>query len=63
MKNGNSNKLALFLQKNESNTREPEMDDRFEKVPMFLVEHFGFTLQQNAWAGPDHWKYQNPKGR
>lgn len=23
---------------------------------------FGLTDKSNAWAGPDHWKYRNPKG-
>jgi len=23
---------------------------------------FGLTDKSNAWAGPDHWKYRNPRG-
>jgi hypothetical protein len=38
------------------------MDDRFEKVDGYLFLSLGFT-KQNAWAGPDHWKYQKAKGR
>lgn len=23
---------------------------------------FGLLDKSNAWAGPDHWKYRNPRG-
>jgi condensin complex subunit 2 len=23
---------------------------------------FGLIDKSNAWAGPDHWKYRNPRG-
>ncbi|PON41186.1 Condensin complex subunit 2/barren [Parasponia andersonii] len=39
----------------------PDMDDRFHEVSMFLFQRLEFTSKQNAWAGPDHWKYQSPK--
>lgn len=38
------------------------MDDRFEKVDGYLFLSLGLT-KQNAWAGPDHWKYKKSKGR
>lgn len=37
-------------------------DDRFEKVDGHLFLSLGFTSKQNAWAGPDHWKYRKVKG-
>ncbi|MBA0704714.1 hypothetical protein Golax_016954 [Gossypium laxum] len=40
----------------------PDADDRFEKVDDYLFLNLGFTLKQNAWAGPDHWKYRKTKG-
>ncbi|KAJ4730077.1 Condensin complex subunit 2 [Melia azedarach] len=42
--------------------RNPDMDDRFEKVDEYLFLNLGFSSKQNAWAGPDHWKYQKAKG-
>lgn len=39
------------------------MDDRFEKVSMFLLQGLGVASKQNAWAGPDHWKFRRFKGR
>ncbi|XP_059444006.1 condensin complex subunit 2-like [Corylus avellana] len=41
---------------------EPDVDDRFEKISMFLLQGLGVTSKQNAWAGPDHWKYRRSKG-
>lgn len=38
------------------------MDDRFENVDGFLSLSLGFSSKQNAWAGPDHWKYKKSKG-
>ncbi|XP_042519041.1 condensin complex subunit 2 [Macadamia integrifolia] len=40
---------------------EPDLDDRFEKVAGFLYLGLGLTSKQNAWAGPDHWKYRKAK--
>ncbi|XP_042477753.1 condensin complex subunit 2-like [Macadamia integrifolia] len=40
---------------------EPDVDDRFEKVAGFLYLGLGLTTKQNAWAGPDHWKYRKAK--
>lgn len=38
------------------------MDGRFEKVDGYLFLSLGFNSKQNAWAGPDHWKYRKAKG-
>ncbi|XP_004506251.1 condensin complex subunit 2 [Cicer arietinum] len=40
---------------------DPDMDDRFENVDGFLSLSLGFSSKQNAWAGPDHWKYKKSK--
>ncbi|OVA03419.1 Condensin complex subunit 2/barren [Macleaya cordata] len=42
---------------------EPDISDRFEKVTDFMLFGLGFTSNQNAWAGPDHWKFRKAKGR
>jgi len=36
--------------------------DRFENVASLLLGGGGITSSQNAWAGPDHWKYRKSKG-
>ncbi|KAK7404888.1 hypothetical protein VNO78_05927 [Psophocarpus tetragonolobus] len=38
-----------------------DMDDRFENVDGYLFLSLGFSSKQNAWAGPDHWKYRKSK--
>ncbi|TKY66993.1 Condensin complex subunit 2 [Spatholobus suberectus] len=38
-----------------------DMDDRIEKVDEYLFLSLGFSSKQNAWAGPDHWKYRKSK--
>ncbi|KAJ8442946.1 hypothetical protein Cgig2_019519 [Carnegiea gigantea] len=35
--------------------------DRFENVASLLLGGGGITSSQNAWAGPDHWKYRKSK--
>ncbi|MBA0548301.1 hypothetical protein Golob_019409 [Gossypium lobatum] len=40
----------------------PDADDKFEEVDEYLFLSLGFPLKQNAWAGPDHWKYRKTKG-
>ncbi|XP_040988211.1 condensin complex subunit 2-like isoform X5 [Juglans microcarpa x Juglans regia] len=42
--------------------REPVVDNTFEKFSMFLFQGLGVASKQNAWAGPDHWKYCRSKG-
>ncbi|KAL5573400.1 hypothetical protein UlMin_022997 [Ulmus minor] len=39
-----------------------DTDDRFEKVDGYLFLSLGFTSKQNAWAGPEHWKFRKTKG-
>ncbi|OMO83525.1 Condensin complex subunit 2/barren [Corchorus capsularis] len=41
---------------------EPDPEDKFDDVAKFLFQGLGFTSRQNAWAGPNHWKYQSFKG-
>ncbi|KAM7495589.1 hypothetical protein LguiB_030198 [Lonicera macranthoides] len=41
---------------------EPDMAGRSEEIAAFLFKSSLFTTKQNAWAGPDHWKYHKPKG-
>ncbi|KAI3702571.1 hypothetical protein L6452_28314 [Arctium lappa] len=43
-------------------SHDPDVDDRFVGVDDFLFLRLGVTARQNAWAGPDHWKYQKAKG-
>ncbi|XP_027064801.1 condensin complex subunit 2-like [Coffea arabica] len=40
---------------------ECDVDDRFEKVDDYLFLSLGLLSRQNAWAGPDHWKYRKAK--
>ncbi|XP_076934612.1 condensin complex subunit 2-like [Bidens hawaiensis] len=39
-----------------------DVDDRSATVDSFLFLSLGLTGKQNAWAGPDHWKYRKTKG-
>lgn len=56
--------FVIFLQESDPYTMcEPDVGDGFEKVSMFLFQGLGITSKQNAWAGPDHWKYRRSKGR
>ncbi|KAL7000053.1 hypothetical protein U1Q18_001202 [Sarracenia purpurea var. burkii] len=41
---------------------ELDVDEKFDKVSRYLFLSLGFTSKQNAWAGPDHWKYKKAKG-
>ncbi|KAK7257564.1 hypothetical protein RIF29_31617 [Crotalaria pallida] len=53
-----------YPQENEvfsSQGQDPDMDNRFENVDDYLFFSLGFTSKQNAWAGPDHWKYRKSK--
>ncbi|KAK4789301.1 hypothetical protein SAY86_020620 [Trapa natans] len=40
----------------------PHDKDRGEEVENYLFLSMGLNTKQNAWAGPDHWKYRKPKG-
>ncbi|XP_052114751.1 condensin complex subunit 2 isoform X1 [Arachis duranensis] len=42
-------------------SQDPDTDDRFGNVDSFLFLSLGFSSKQNAWAGPDHWKYKKSK--
>ncbi|CAN1843554.1 Condensin complex subunit 2, partial [Linum perenne] len=39
-----------------------DMDDRTDTIDTYLLRSLGFASKHNAWAGPDHWKYQKIKG-
>ncbi|GJY63254.1 condensin complex subunit 2-like protein [Tanacetum coccineum] len=39
-----------------------DVDDKFIGVDDLMFLKLGLTARQNAWAGPDHWKYQKAKG-
>ncbi|KAL9236280.1 hypothetical protein vseg_010970 [Gypsophila vaccaria] len=41
---------------------DPDAYDRFESVASLLLGVSGTTSSQNAWAGPEHWKYRKAKG-
>lgn len=43
-------------------SQDRDVDERFIRIDDFLFPARGLTTSQNAWAGPDHWKYQKPKG-
>lgn len=45
------------------NVHDPNEDDRFEEVDSYLFLSLGFSTKQNAWAGPNHWKYRKVKGQ
>ncbi|CAN1843555.1 Condensin complex subunit 2, partial [Linum perenne] len=38
-----------------------DMDDRTDTIDTYLLRSLGFASKHNAWAGPDHWKYQKIK--
>lgn len=39
-----------------------DVDYESEKVDEYLFLSLGYSSKQNAWAGPDHWKFQKAKG-
>ncbi|XP_074310894.1 condensin complex subunit 2 [Silene latifolia] len=41
---------------------DPDAYDRVESVASLLLAATGNTSSQNAWAGPEHWKYRKTKG-
>ncbi|PIN22160.1 Chromosome condensation complex Condensin, subunit H [Handroanthus impetiginosus] len=43
------------------NAHDHDEDDRFEEVDSYLFLSLGFSTKQNAWAGPNHWKYRKVK--
>jgi len=54
----------LYMQDSDEPFPSPDadMDDRFDSVDGYLFLSLGFNSKQNAWAGPDHWKYRKSKG-
>lgn len=53
---------SLYEENEPVNFQDPDMDDKFAKVDGYLFLSLGFPSKLNAWAGPDHWKYQKAKG-
>ncbi|KAK9074066.1 hypothetical protein SSX86_006663 [Deinandra increscens subsp. villosa] len=43
-------------------SRDPDVEDTFVRVDDYMFLKLGLTTRQNAWAGPDHWKYHKAKG-
>ncbi|KAL8239389.1 hypothetical protein R6Q59_015956 [Mikania micrantha] len=43
-------------------SRDADIDDTFVRVDDYMFLRLGLTTSQNAWAGPDHWKYHKAKG-
>ncbi|KAK1423959.1 hypothetical protein QVD17_19270 [Tagetes erecta] len=43
-------------------SQEGDADGRSTAVDSFLFLSLSLTGKQNAWAGPDHWKYRKTKG-
>ncbi|KAL5865238.1 hypothetical protein ACOSQ3_002752 [Xanthoceras sorbifolium] len=39
-----------------------DTDGRLDNIDEYLFLSLGFSSKQNAWAGPDHWKYRKAKG-
>ncbi|PON84523.1 Condensin complex subunit 2/barren [Trema orientale] len=51
-----------YQEENEPYTfQDHDTDDRFEKVDGYLFLSLGLASKQNAWAGPEHWKYRKTK--
>ncbi|XP_050208349.1 condensin complex subunit 2 isoform X2 [Mercurialis annua] len=60
--NGADPSSSNLYEETEPFSYSPDTDDRFDKVDSFLFFSLGFTAKQNAWAGPDHWKFRKAKG-
>ncbi|KAE8684642.1 Condensin complex subunit 2, putative isoform 2 [Hibiscus syriacus] len=54
--------MSYHEDKEQFSFNNPDADDRFEEVDENFFFGLGFPLKQNAWAGPDHWKYRKTKG-
>ncbi|XP_057792703.1 condensin complex subunit 2 [Salvia miltiorrhiza] len=52
---------APYLGDEQSNVYDPDEDDRSEEVDSYLFLSLGFSTKQNAWAGPNHWKFRKTK--
>ncbi|CAN1161306.1 Condensin complex subunit 2 [Linum perenne] len=59
MDNGDTT-VPSYHQENEFDSL--DMDDRSGTIDTYLLHSLGFASKHNAWAGPDHWKYQRAKG-
>ncbi|KAJ9560987.1 hypothetical protein OSB04_006147 [Centaurea solstitialis] len=55
--------VPVYHEENEPDVfHDGDVDNGFAKVDSFLFLSIGLTGKQNAWAGPDHWKYRKTKG-
>ncbi|GER53225.1 condensin complex subunit 2 [Striga asiatica] len=52
---------VLDLPDEQLNVNDSDEYDRVEEVDSYLFFSLGFSTKQNAWAGPDHWKYRKVK--
>ncbi|KAH6788995.1 condensin complex subunit [Perilla frutescens var. frutescens] len=50
-----------YMGDEQSNVFDPDEDDRSEEVDSYLFLSLGFSTKQNAWAGPNHWKFRKVK--
>ncbi|KAH6835975.1 condensin complex subunit [Perilla frutescens var. hirtella] len=50
-----------YMGDEQSNVYDPDEDDRSEEVDSYLFLSLGFSTKQNAWAGPNHWKFRKVK--
>ncbi|XP_026659351.2 condensin complex subunit 2-like isoform X2 [Phoenix dactylifera] len=46
-----------------SDQEECDIDEKLGNLADLLPLGLGFSSKHNAWAGPDHWKYQKTKGQ
>ncbi|KAJ8639040.1 hypothetical protein MRB53_015734 [Persea americana] len=55
------NSASHYEENYDCSFHEPDMGDGLDKIAGFLSLGLGFISKQNAWAGPDHWKYRKVK--
>ncbi|KAL8088056.1 hypothetical protein AgCh_037991 [Apium graveolens] len=51
-----------YNDKEATNVYDHDTDDRFAEADEFIFLNSGFASKLNAWAGPDHWKFQKVRG-
>ncbi|XP_047940174.1 condensin complex subunit 2-like [Salvia hispanica] len=50
-----------YARDEQSYAYDPDEDDRTDEVDGYLFLSLGFSTKQNAWAGPNHWKFRKSK--
>ncbi|XP_038900339.1 condensin complex subunit 2 [Benincasa hispida] len=59
---GGDASFPTYHEESVSNTyHDPDVEDRLGNVDEYLISCLGFAVRQNAWAGPEHWKYRKTK--